>query len=113
MWKALVDIEGEESNIQFNSFHSVTQAIFALGLENDPNNNITVLLTGNYPNRFKINNYASTSPNPYVGKSSKNLYDGSGIHDTFKLTWNSITYANPRYNCFNAPKQSFLMETLV
>ena len=95
LWKALVDIEGEESNIQFNSFYSVTQAIFALGLENDPNNNITVLLTGNYSIDPTSNNYASTSSvNHMLVRAPKNLYDGSGIHDTFKLTWNSITYAN-------------------
>ena len=95
LWKALVDIEGEESNIQFNSFYSVTQAIFALGLENDPNNNITVLLTGNYSIDPTSNNYASTSSVSHMlVRAPKNLYDGSGIHDTFKLTWNSITYAN-------------------
>ena len=48
LWRAKIDIEGEEANIQFNSFSSVAENIVSAGLQNDNTNFIPTLLVGDY-----------------------------------------------------------------
>ena len=96
LWQALVNIEGQEDNIQFNSFYSVAQTIDELNIENATNTSIDVMLIGNYGINPVTGNYAFPSQpvNHILVRAPLSLYEGSGINDQVKLAWNSITYAN-------------------
>ena len=96
LWRSLVDIEGEEANIQFNSFSSVTETISTLGLQNDNTTRINVLLVGNYAIDPATNSLAFPGQpvNHLLVRAPLDLYEGSGINDQVKLNWNSITYTN-------------------
>ena len=96
LWRARIDIEGEEDNIVFNSFDSVTQKIIESGLANDNLNEIQTLLVGDYAidpnNNLLAFNFEPTSH--ILVRAPFSLYEGSGIHDQLRLQWNSFTYSN-------------------
>lgn len=96
LWRALVNIEGQEDNIQFNSFYSVAQVISELGLENTSSISIPAMLVGNYSINPVSGSYAfaGQSTNHILVRAPLSLYEGSGVNDQVKLAWNSITYAN-------------------
>jgi len=96
LWKSLVDIEGQEGNIQFNSFSSTTETISSLGLENNNTDAVKVLLVGNYaidPATSALA-FPNIAVNHMLVRAPKDLYEGSGINDQILLNWNSITYTN-------------------
>ena len=96
LWRSKIDIEGEEDNINFNSFGSAAETISALGLETDSINYVTGMFVGNYAIDPNNNLYAfnGQATKHILVRAPLNLYEGSGINDQVKLKWNSITYAN-------------------
>ena len=104
LWRAKVDIEGEEDAIQFNSFSSVTQNIIEVGLQNDSVNQISALVIGDYaidPN----NNLLAFNGQPtshILVRAPFTLYEGSGVNDQVRLQWNSVTYSNQELSALSS-----------
>ena len=96
LWRSKIDIEGEEDNIIFNSFDSVTQKIIETGLTNDDENQIETLFVGDYAIDPNSNLLAfNGQPTSHIlVRAPFNLYEGSGINDQVRLQWNSFTYSN-------------------
>ena len=97
LWRAKIDIAGEEDAINFNSFSSVAETIFELGLEDDANNSITTMLVGDYAVDPASDNsiaFNGQTTNHLLIRAPYELYEGSGINDQIKLKWNAVTYAN-------------------
>ena len=96
LWRAKIDIEGEEDNIVFNSFSSVVENISAAGLQNNSTDFIPTLLVGDYAidpsNNLLAFNGLPTSH--ILVRAPFSLYEGSGINDQVRLQWNSVTYGN-------------------
>ena len=96
LWRAKIDIEGEEDNIVFNSFSSVVENIEAAGLQNNSTDFIPTLLVGDYAidpnNNLLAFNGLPTSH--ILVRAPFSLYEGSGINDQVRLQWNSVTYGN-------------------
>ena len=96
LWRAKIDVEGEEANIQFNSFSSVAENIVSAGLQNDNTNFIPTLLVGDYaidPNNSLLA-FNGIPTSHILVRAPFTLYEGSGINDQVRLQWNSVTYAN-------------------
>ena len=86
LWKALLDIDGAETNIQFGSFSSIPQIMVNLDLIDQDDERIPVLLAGDYP-------FTQLNTDHFLIKAPRDMYEGSGIGDTLKLKWNTLTYA--------------------
>lgn len=87
LWESLVDIDGSEDNIIFDSFESVPQIMTDLNLTDEDDERIPVILTGDYP-------FKNINTDHFIIKAPKNMYQGSGIGDTLRLKWNKISYAH-------------------
>ena len=96
IWKSLVDVEGAEANIQFNSFNSITQVVDELDIETVEASFIQSILIGNYA----INPITGllAFPNQPIAhmlvRAPLAQYDGSGVGNQLKLAWNQTTYSN-------------------
>ena len=96
LWQSLVDIQGQEDNIVFNSFGSTTQAVETLSIENDTTQQSPVLLVGNYAIDDNTGLYAfpNQSTDHFLVRVPIDIYEGSGQNDEVKLGWNKKTYSN-------------------
>ena len=96
LWKALVDIEGEEANIQFSSFDSVTNIVDNLDIEVSQTEDIPMLVTGNYAINPLTNllAFASQPTTHLLVRAPLEQFDGSGVGDSIRLAWNQTTYSN-------------------
>jgi hypothetical protein len=96
LWEAVVDIQGQEDNITFNSFSSTTQAIENLGIETDSTLQGPALLVGNYAIDSTTGLYAfpNIPTDHYLVRVPLEIYEGSGTDDEIKLSWNTRTYSN-------------------
>jgi hypothetical protein len=93
LWKANKDIDGAVNAITFGSFESVPQIMVDLLQTEEDDNVRPVLLTGDYP--FTSDEVQSDFfTDHYIIKAPKDMYEGSGIGDSIKLKWNTLTYAN-------------------
>ena len=96
LWKSLVDIEGEEASIQFNSFNSITYIVDVLNIENTSTESIPTLLVGNYaidPNEASLA-FLNQPVTHLLIRAPLAQYDGSGVGNQIKLAWNQTTYSN-------------------
>jgi len=96
LWKSVVDIQGQEDNILFNSFGSTTQAIETLSIEADSTQQSPVLLVGNYAIDATTGLYAfpNFQTDHFLVRVPLEIYEGSGQNDEVKLGWNKRTYSN-------------------
>ena len=88
LWRTVTNVEGQEANIQFGSFQAVSNIIESLGILAQGDPKIKTILTGNYP--FKN----LTGVDHLLIRAPKDMYEGSGIGDSIKLEWNTVTTAN-------------------
>ena len=86
LWQALVNIDGAETNIIFGSFDSVPQALVDLSLTESDDEKVNVLLAGDYP-------FTNINTDHFLIKAPRDMYEGSGIGDTLRLKWNTLSYA--------------------
>jgi hypothetical protein len=104
LWRAKIDIQGEEDNIVFNSFSSVVENIQAAGLQNNNTDFIPALIIGDYaidPNNNLLA-FNGLPTNHILVRAPFSLYEGSGINDQVRLQWNSITYGNQDLSALTA-----------
>ena len=96
LWKAVVDIEGAEDAIEFNSFNSITQIVDSLDIENISTATVPTMVVGNYAIN-PISGLLAFANNPVdhmLIRAPLEQFDGSGLNDQIKLNWNQITYSN-------------------
>ena len=123
LWKSVVDISGAVTNVEFNTFNSVTNIIQDLNLENANATDIPVLVVGNYAispvtGLLAFNNLPTTH---MLVRAPLSQYNGSGVGNQIKLAWNAVTYSNqdllaldsrnPFNNSFNNIDAAFLEQT--
>ena len=95
LWRAIVDIQGQEAAIQTPSFGSISQSYEELGLD-DAILEVNTLLVGNYA----INNitglyaFANEPVDHILVKVPKLIYEGSGEGFSTRLNFNDITDSN-------------------
>jgi len=100
LWEAFVDVEGQENNIRFNSFHSTAQSLVALGLGESDDEQLKGILTGNYP-------FKGVYTDHILMKAPKDMYEGTKgyddlsdpglLNDIILTDWNVNSYANQAY----------------
>jgi len=86
LWQATTDILGAVDNIVFGSFESIARIRTELNLTASDSENTPTLMTGNYP-------FTGTEVDHIIVRAPLDMYQGSGIGDTLKLKWNTLSYA--------------------
>ena len=86
LWRALVDVEGEETNIEFTSFDSAAQIIENAGLIDRGDEKVYTLLTGNYP-------FTDIDADHMLIRAPRDMYQGSGENFDLELKWNTLSKA--------------------
>jgi len=96
LWQSLIAIQGQEANIEFSSFASTVAAVETLGIDTDTTLQAPALLVGNYAIDATTGNYAfpDTPTTHILVRVPLTMYEGSGVDDQIRLSWNTKTYAN-------------------
>jgi hypothetical protein len=123
IWKSSVDVSGATTNIEFNTFDSITHIIDDLDLENSSTALIPVLVAGNYAinSNSGLLAFASQPTTHMLVRAPLEQYNGSGPGNQIKLAWNAITYSNqslgaletlnPFNDSFDAIDAAFIEQT--
>jgi len=86
LWKAVEVVEGEEDNIIFDSYESVAQIVVDLNLDDSDDEQVPVILTGNYP-------FTNITTDHILLRAPKNMYEGTEVDDLVQVKWNTLSYA--------------------